>query len=113
VELGGILNTFNVSPESETRQMDTMLVTAKVQINQLLSGGFTKGDRVSYTQASSRRNMGTFMYFPVACELTRGSVEFRVPSARAIEQNVVFVGARHKHLRIHEENGSNNVLLLD
>jgi hypothetical protein len=30
-------------------------------------------------------------------------VEFRVPSAQVIEQSVVFVGARCKHVRIREQ----------
>jgi hypothetical protein len=36
------------------------------------------------------------------------SVEFHVPSAQVIE----LVGARYKHVRIHEENGSTNIPLL-
>jgi hypothetical protein len=38
------------------------------------------------------------------------SVGFRVPSVQVIEPNIVFVGARYKHIR--EENGSTNILLL-
>jgi hypothetical protein len=40
------------------------------------------------------------------------SVEFRVLLAQAIEQSIVFVGAGYKHVRIHEANGSTNILLL-
>jgi hypothetical protein len=45
-------------------------------------------------------------------ELTRVAVmasfcvEFRVPLAQVIERIIVFIGARYKHARIHEENGS-------
>jgi hypothetical protein len=35
-------------------------------------------------------------------------VEFCV-SAQVIEQIIVFVGARYKHVEIHEENGSTNI----
>jgi hypothetical protein len=37
------------------------------------------------------------------------TVEFRVPSAQAIEQIIVFIRTRYKHIRIHEEHGSTNI----
>jgi hypothetical protein len=40
------------------------------------------------------------------------AVEFRVPSAQVLEQIIVFIRARYKHVRIYEENGPTNKPLL-
>jgi hypothetical protein len=43
------------------------------------------------------------------CLVCWQSVEFRVPPAQVIERIIVFIGARYKHVTIHEENGCTNM----